>query len=84
MQMMPTTMTMTATTLIEDVSNKCWASGPVGMSDGVMTPRENVGNLVERMAWGQDTHNTEAIVIYAIGSGGVESLGLRSLPIESV
>ena len=28
--------TATMTTLIEDGSNMCWASGPVGMSDGVM------------------------------------------------
>ena len=30
-------MTMTMATLIEDASDKCLASGPVGMSDGVMT-----------------------------------------------
>ena len=33
-------MTMTMTTLIEDGANMCWASGPAGMSDGVMTPRK--------------------------------------------
>ena len=34
-------MTMTMTTHIEDVvSNKCWASDPVCMSDGVMTPQK--------------------------------------------
>ena len=33
------TLTMTITTLIEDVSNNCLPSGPVGMSDVVMTPR---------------------------------------------
>ena len=31
---------MTMTTLIEDGSNMCWASGPAGMGDGVMTPRK--------------------------------------------
>ena len=30
----------TMTTLTEDASNKCWASGPAGMSGGVMTPRK--------------------------------------------
>ena len=34
------TVTKTMTTLIEDVPNKCWASGPVGMSDGVMNCRK--------------------------------------------
>ena len=29
----------TMTTLIEDEPNMCWASGPVGMSGGVITPR---------------------------------------------
>ena len=41
------TKTVTMTTLIEDGSNKCQASGPVGMSDGVITPRKNIGNLIE-------------------------------------
>ena len=27
--------------------NMCWASGPAGMSDGVMTRRENIVNRVE-------------------------------------
>ena len=31
--------------LTEDVSNMRWTSGPAGMSDGVMTPRKNIGNL---------------------------------------
>ena len=31
---------MTMTTLIEDGANMCWAAGPAGMSDGVMTPRK--------------------------------------------
>ena len=35
-------------TLNEDVPNMCWASGPAGMSDGVMTPRTNIGISVER------------------------------------
>ena len=39
-------MTMTLTTLFEDGSNMCWASGPLGMSDGVMNPRKFFGNLV--------------------------------------
>ena len=39
------TMAMTLTTLIEDGSNMCWASGPVGMSDGVMILRRNIGHL---------------------------------------
>ena len=38
---------MTMTTLIEVGSNMCCASGPAGMSDGVMTPRKSIGNLVE-------------------------------------
>ena len=38
---------LTTTTLTEDVSNNCQSSGPVGVSDSVMTPRKNVGNLVE-------------------------------------
>ena len=38
-------MTMTVTTPIEDGSNMCQASGRAGMSDGVMTPRKNIGNL---------------------------------------
>ena len=33
-------VTMTTTKLIEDGSNMCWAYGPAGMSDGVMTPRK--------------------------------------------
>ena len=33
-------VTMTMTTLMEDVSNMCWASGSAGKSDGVMTPRK--------------------------------------------
>ena len=33
------TMTMTMTTLTENVSNNCQSSGPVRVSDGVMTPR---------------------------------------------
>ena len=33
-------MTITMTTLIEDVSNSCWTSGSAGMCDGVMTPRK--------------------------------------------
>ena len=41
------TMTMTMTTLIGDGSNKCWSSGPVSMSDGVMTPRRNIGYRIE-------------------------------------
>ena len=41
------TMTMTMTTFIEDQSNMCQASGPVGMSDGVMTPFQSHGNLLE-------------------------------------
>ena len=41
-------------TLIEDGSNMCQTSGPAGMSDGVMTPRKSIGNLV---------------VLSAIGSG---------------
>ena len=36
-QVLCMTMTKTMTTLIEDVSSNCWASGPVGMSDGVVT-----------------------------------------------
>ena len=40
-------MTITVTTLIEDGSNVCQASGPAGMSDGVMTPRKSVGKMVE-------------------------------------
>ena len=39
-------MTKTMTTLIEDGSNMCWASGPAGTSGGVMTPRKSIGNLV--------------------------------------
>ena len=35
------------TPLTEDVSNKCQSSGLVGVSDGVVTPRESIGNLVE-------------------------------------
>ena len=31
-----TTVTVTMTTLVEDGSNVCWASGLVGMSDGVI------------------------------------------------
>ena len=38
------------TTLIEDGSNVCWASGPAGTSDGAMTPRKNIGNLVDCQA----------------------------------
>ena len=34
------TMTMTMTTLIEDGSIMSCASGPAGMSDGVMNPRK--------------------------------------------
>ena len=33
-------------TLIEDGSNMCWTSGTAGMSDGVMTPRKCIGNLM--------------------------------------
>ena len=40
-------VTMTTTTLIEDGSNTCQASGPAGVSDGVMTPPTGIGNLVE-------------------------------------
>ena len=43
-------MTMTTTTLTEDVSNNCQSSGPVGVSDGVMIPRKNIGNLVVEMS----------------------------------
>ena len=32
---------MTMTTLIEDGSNKCWASAPVGMSDGVIPSKKH-------------------------------------------
>ena len=34
--------TMTMTTLIEDGSNMCEASGPAGMSDGVMAPHKHL------------------------------------------
>ena len=40
-----TTTTMTMTTLIEDGSNTCYASGPTGMSGGVMTLRKSIGHL---------------------------------------
>ena len=33
-------MTMTMTTVIEDVSKICQSSGPLGVSDGVMTREE--------------------------------------------
>ena len=32
------------TTLIDDGPNMCWASGCAGKSDGVTTPRKNIGN----------------------------------------
>ena len=35
------------TRLIEDVSNKCQASGLVGMSDGATTLEQCIGNLTE-------------------------------------
>ena len=33
-------LTVSMTTLIEDGSKMCWASGPAGMGDGVMTPQK--------------------------------------------
>ena len=45
------TMTVTMTTLIEDVSNNCQSSGPVGTGDGVMTHRKKhrtSGRKIER------------------------------------
>ena len=33
-------------TLVEDGPNMCWTPGCVGMSDGVMTSRKNIGNLI--------------------------------------
>ena len=46
--------TMTMTTFIDDVSNHCQSSGPVGISDGVMTPRKK--------------HRTSGGVMSAVGS----------------
>ena len=60
------TMTMTMTTLIEDGSNKSWASGPVGMSDGVMTPSKKSDiRLKDERCWLQgiskDTVNQQCV-----------------------
>ena len=53
-------MTMTMTTLFEDGSNMCLASGPAGMSDGVVTPRKASETWigVERSWLGEGSGNT--------------------------
>ena len=42
---MDSTRSHDMTTLIEDDSNVCWASGPAGMSDGVMTTRKKTSEI---------------------------------------
>ena len=39
------TMTVTMSTLIDDRSHTCLASGPAGMSDGVMTPQKKTSEV---------------------------------------